>query len=86
MISAIKIEKATKESLPEALRVLLQQISINGSTCMLYSLWVNREVYHPGVNSYIDKPVGIVRFAEAIRQTGYCWLVLKKEQNKEDLH
>jgi CheY-like chemotaxis protein len=34
-----------------------------------------RRGYHPGVNSYMRKPVNFERFAEAVNQIGRYWLV-----------
>ncbi len=32
--------------------------------------------YSLGCNSYIQKPVDFIRFMEAVRQLGLCWMVL----------
>ena len=40
------------------------------------------ESYHLGVNSYIVKPVDFVKFAQAIKEIGYYWLVLNRNVNE----
>ncbi len=36
------------------------------------------ESYHLGVNSYIVKPVNFERFAEAVRDIGFYWMLLNE--------
>ena len=36
------------------------------------------ESYHLGVNSYIVKPINFERFAEAVRDLGYYWMLLNQ--------
>lgn len=37
------------------------------------------DAYNLNVNSYIVKPIDFIKFAEAIRELGFYWLVLNKK-------
>ncbi len=42
------------------------------------------ESYHLGVNSYIVKPVNFERFAEAVKELGFYWLLLNQPPKVTD--
>jgi CheY-like chemotaxis protein len=41
--------------------------------------------YHLGANSYIVKPVEFEKFANAVSEVGYYWMVLNKPLNEEEV-
>jgi len=65
---------------------VLQQIRANEQTKLLPVVILTSsnedkdrlEGYISGCNSYVQKPVDFIQFAEAIRQLGLYWLVLNK--------
>ena len=65
---------------------VLQQIRANEQTKLLPVVILTSsnedkdrlEGYISGCNSYVQKPVDFIHFAEAIRQLGLYWLILNK--------
>ena len=65
---------------------VLQQIRANEQTKLLPVVILTSsnedkdrlEGYISGCNSYVQKPVDFIQFAEAIRQLGLYWLILNK--------